>query len=71
LMTVEPLMPEELHIVCVDCGAVAPETDTAYTLIGQRYGWRVIFVVDQHGKRSPEWRCDKCFRRAKAERTIK
>lgn len=64
-MTAKRTPSEELQVVCVDCGAVAPETDTAYTLIGRRHGWRVIFVVDDQGKRAPEWRCDKCFRRAK------
>lgn len=53
--------------VCVDCGALAPDTDTPYTLIGQRFAWRLIYVVDEQGKRVPQWRCDKCFRRAKSE----
>jgi hypothetical protein len=46
---------------------VAPQTDTPYTLIGQRFAWRLIFTVDEQGKRVPQWRCDKCFRRSKAE----
>ena len=53
-------------ITCVDCKAVAPETETAYTLIGQRFGWRLRYVTDEHGKRTPEWRCDKCFRALKS-----
>lgn len=51
--------------VCVDCGAVAPATDTAYTLIGRQFAWRLVFVVDGQGKRIPQWRCHQCFRRAK------
>jgi hypothetical protein len=58
-------MAEGLQIQCVDCGRVAPETETAYTLIGQRHGWRLTFLLDDAGKRSPEWRCPECFRRAK------
>lgn len=64
-------MTAEREIVCIDCGLKAPETDTAYTLIGQRHGWRLTWVLDGAGKRAPEWRCDKCFRRAKAERAGK
>jgi hypothetical protein len=60
-----------LEISCVDCGAVAPATETPYTLIGQRFGWRLVHVVDARGKRVPEWRCDKCFRKAKAERDVR
>lgn len=58
--------PPEPAPVCVDCGAVAPTTDTAYTLIGRQFAWRLVFVVDERGKRVAQWRCDKCFRRAKA-----
>jgi hypothetical protein len=60
-------MPEEFPpITCADCKAIAPETETAYTLIGQQFGWRLKYVVDADGKRVPEWRCDKCFRARKA-----
>ncbi len=61
-------MTTTMQIVCVDCGVSAPETDSPYTLIGQRFGWRLVYVLDANGKRLPEWRCDKCFRRAKAAR---
>lgn len=54
--------------ICKDCGAIAPETDTAYTLIGSRFGWRLKYVVDGAGKRIPEWRCDECARRERASR---
>jgi hypothetical protein len=59
-------MSEGLRIECVDCGQVAPETETAYTLIGQRHGWRLGFALDARGKRFPEWRCPDCFRRSKS-----
>ena len=58
------------QITCIDCKAVAPETETAYTLIGQRFGWRLKYVVDESGKRIPEWRCDKCFRAHKAAHSV-
>ena len=54
---------------CVDCGAAAPETDTAYTLISARFGWRLQYTVDAAGRRVPEWRCGECYRRNKAART--
>jgi len=60
-------MTEPPEPVCDYCGAVAPATDTAYTLIGQRFAWRLTYAVDDNGKRVPKWRCDKCFRRSKAE----
>jgi hypothetical protein len=59
-------MSESVPVQCVGCGRVAPQTDTAYTLIGQRHGWRLLFIVDEQGRRLPEWRCPECFRRAKA-----
>jgi hypothetical protein len=52
--------------VCVECRAIAPATDSAYTLISQRFGWRLVYALDAQGKRVPQWRCDKCFRRSKA-----
>lgn len=52
-------------IVCVDCGKVAPSTETPYTLIGPRFSWRLTFAVDAQGKRSQEWRCGTCSRLAK------
>jgi hypothetical protein len=55
-------------IFCVDCGAIAPETDTAYTLIGARFGWRLRYVPDETGRRVQQWRCLTCYRRDKAAR---
>lgn len=61
-------MSEGLQILCVDCGRAAPVTETAYTLIGQGHGWRLLFVLDEQGQRQPQWRCAECFRRSKAGR---
>jgi len=52
-------------IVCADCHKVAPSTETPYTLIGNRFRWRLTFAVDALGKRQHEWRCEACARRAK------
>lgn len=46
---------------CTDCGDLSPETQTPYTLISSRYGWRVIFDVDDEGQRIPKWRCPQCW----------
>jgi hypothetical protein len=54
---------------CVDCGVVSPETETNYTLISARYGWRLTRQVDVAGRSQMEWRCPRCwevFRRAQA-----
>jgi hypothetical protein len=58
-------MEEAFGIVCVDCRALAPETETAYTLIGQAHGWRLTFRQNAQGERIPEWRCPECFKRVK------
>jgi hypothetical protein len=52
---------------CVDCRVVSPDTDTNYTLISARHGWRSIVVTDPTGRRAMEWRCPNCWVRYKAE----
>ena len=51
---------------CVDCRALSPETDTNYTLISARYGWRLTKRHDTRGMLVMEWRCVKCWRAHKA-----
>jgi hypothetical protein len=51
---------------CADCRALSPETETSYTLIGSRYGWRLTKRRDAHGRIGVEWRCPKCWRVYKA-----
>jgi hypothetical protein len=46
---------------CVDCGAEAPQTNTDYTLISTRYGWRLMPRVQADGSRVLEWRCKTCW----------
>ncbi len=46
---------------CVDCGKPAPTTDTNYTLISARHGWRLTRAPDRDGRRIMEWRCPTCW----------
>jgi hypothetical protein len=46
---------------CVDCGKLPPPTDTSYTLISTRHGWRLTRAVDKDGQRIMEWRCPSCW----------
>ncbi len=46
---------------CVDCGALPPPTETNYTLISPRHGWRLSRTVDRDGKKKMEWRCPNCW----------
>ena len=54
---------------CVDCGAMSPPTETNYTLISPRHGWRLTRSVDKEGKKLAEWRCPQCWARHKAPAT--
>lgn len=53
---------------CVDCGTSAPRTETNYTLISSRYGWRLTRTADANGRRVMEWRCPSCYTRYRAKR---
>ncbi len=46
---------------CIDCGAAAPKTETNYTLVGSRHGWRVSIVTDATGRKSSVLRCPSCW----------
>ncbi len=48
---------------CVDCGAKSPQTETNYTLISSRYGWRLSLENRPDGRRSSAWRCPLCWER--------
>ncbi|MFI5301453.1 MAG: hypothetical protein ACHREM_25480 [Polyangiales bacterium] len=52
--------------VCADCKKPSPETDTNYTLISSRYGWRLTRSRGPDGKAIVEWRCADCWRKYKA-----
>jgi hypothetical protein len=53
---------------CVDCHELSPETDTNYTLIGSRFGWRLTRTMDAKGVAGAEWRCPGCWKVYKAAR---
>ncbi|AUX39095.1 uncharacterized protein SOCE26_004770 [Sorangium cellulosum] len=55
---------------CVDCSTPAPKTETNYTLISSRYGWRLTRTLDAHGRRMMEWRCPACYGRYRASRPL-
>jgi hypothetical protein len=46
---------------CVSCGAKSPLTETNYTLISPRHGWRLTRGTDAGGKKTAEWRCPTCW----------
>jgi hypothetical protein len=52
--------------ICVDCRKESPETETNYTLIGSRHGWRLTRRAGTDGERVMEWRCPECWRAYKA-----
>ena len=46
---------------CADCGKLPPETESAYTLIGGKSGWRLTRHKDNSGNVVSEWRCPDCW----------
>ena len=52
---------------CVDCRASSPLTETNYTLISSRHGWRLNRKRVSEGKFVMEWRCPSCWSRFKEE----
>jgi hypothetical protein len=57
--------------ICVDCGQVAPLTETSFTLISKSHGWRLTRQTDPSGRRSLEWRCPKCYTRFREKQGVK
>jgi hypothetical protein len=53
---------------CVDCGARSPPTETNYTLISARFGWRLARSIRADGTLLIEWRCPTCWDKYKAVR---
>jgi hypothetical protein len=53
---------------CHDCRLISPETETSYTLISSRYGWRLELVPDPAtGEKLSIWRCPDCWRNRRAK----
>jgi len=46
---------------CVDCKRLGPETETDYTLIGSRFGWRLRKERAADGTVILEWRRPQCW----------
>jgi hypothetical protein len=47
---------------CVDCKSDSPPTNTDFTLISTRFGWRLHRERDAvTGRWNFEWRCPKCW----------
>jgi len=51
---------------CVQCAALAPPTDTNYTLISAKFGWRLSREVRADGTLLMEWRCPTCWEQYKS-----
>jgi hypothetical protein len=60
-----PLMatPLEGRQTCADCGEQPPATETNYTLISARHGWRLSRSVDETGQKVMKWRCPECWKK--------
>jgi hypothetical protein len=52
----------------VTCGKSAPETETNYTLISAKFGWRLTRYKRTDGTLVLEWRCPNCWREFKRSR---
>ena len=49
------------ELCCMTCGARPPETESAYTLIGGKAGWRLTRSKDENGNVVTQWRCADCW----------
>lgn len=50
---------------CAECGCRSPATDTDYTLISARFGWRLSLREGPTGRRIPVWHCPECWTKLK------
>jgi len=55
--------------VCVVCGIPSPKTDTNYTLISPKFGWRLSRRRAADGTFIVEWRCADCWTKHKEKQT--
>ena len=53
---------------CSDCGLQSPETNTDYTLIGSKHGWRLTKQKAPDGSVTVYWRCPPCWAAHKRSR---
>ncbi len=62
---------EAVRETCIGCHQQSPETQTDYTLIGAKFGWRLTRAKATDGSLLLEWRCPSCwsdYKRAEAEK---
>jgi hypothetical protein len=57
------------ELKCVDCGILPPETESAYTLIGGKAGWRLTRHRTAEGLVVADWRCPNCWAKYKKDST--
>ena len=57
--------------VCADCKTSSPITETNYTLISSRYGWRLERVQTEDGFFRTYWRCPTCWAKYKQRKAIR
>jgi hypothetical protein len=57
--------------VCVDCNEQSPQTETNYTLISSRYGWRLALEQGPDGERLAIWRCPACWQKHRSSKALK
>jgi hypothetical protein len=66
----EPLQSETGQHRCVGCNAVSPPTETNYTLISSRHGWRLDRSVDDNGQKTLRWYCPTCWQRQRKHKGL-
>jgi hypothetical protein len=54
----EVLRPRHM---CAECGALAPQTQTNYTLISVKHRWRLVRTKNADGTCSTAWYCAACW----------
>jgi hypothetical protein len=54
---------ESRQTACADCAQQPPATETNYTLISARHGWRLSRGVDENGQKVMRWRCPDCWKK--------
>ena len=61
----------EDQTTCFVCRAVAPPTDTDYTLISSAHGWRLAARVGADGRKAQVWYCPSCWKVFRKARTTR
>jgi hypothetical protein len=51
---------------CTGCGTRSPETETNYTLISAKFGWRISRSKNPDGTYTVAWYCPKCWAKRKS-----